>query len=97
MSCRKIVLLKKILEHERMKLEDAPYTYLISLPACRNFRRGPYRIAVWHECVELDEHRIILQVQLYHCLGMSTMCSEGILVCPRSRRQLRNDEMYEYF
>lgn len=97
MSHRKIALLYKILEHERMKIENAPYAYLVSLPTCRNFRRGPYRIAVWHECENIETHRIIVQVQLYHCLGMSTMSCEGILVCPQLRRQLRNDEMYEYF
>ena len=94
---RSLIVMTKILDFELKRISCRDWTFISSLPRYSERKRGPFLVVFWHDRLEKEESRVIVQVWLRKCLGMSSLCARGIKITPYKRWVLPKNEMYSYY
>ena len=94
---RRSALMMKILAHEMRQIEKYNFDVVLDKPSYSDRKRGPFQIAYWRESRGGNAICLIVQVYYYGCLGMASVCADGMLFTPQSKRGLSWKEMSAYF
>lgn len=94
---RTSVLMTKILAHEMRRIEKFSFDVVFNMPPYSDRKRGPFQIAYWRESRDGNAICLVVQVYYYGCLGMASVCADGMLFTPQSQRKLSWKEMTAYF
>ena len=90
---RKYEVMHRILRHELSLCRALTVPEISQLPDYQERHRGKFVVVRWVEKTEQGSYKIVVQVFLRHCLGMSTCDAGGIF---RGNTESRDLEFYEY-
>ena len=90
-------VMQKILDLEMRTINGLDFSMVSLLPNYSDKKRGPFLVAYWRGCLGRKASYLIVQVWFYRCLGMSSVCVDGMLFTPDGKRRLEKNEMTAYY
>lgn len=93
---RTLDVMKRVMQHEVLLISRSSYVEVLAMPAYSDKVRGPFVVAIWHQVCENELHKVVVQICLRRCLGISTMVADGYMFARNGFRRLEKNEIWEF-